>query len=318
MADVIHSFQITAEEASALFSAHDGDMALVYLYCSATGCSDPEQLAAALFRTTGEITAAMEKLSRLLPQFEAGSARTVQTQPDQLPAENRKEAQLGPAPELPEYTAEEIAERAQEDASFSAVVQEAQKIYGRHLSTSDLKILFGIYDHLGMAPEVILMMMQHCADRYNAYYAGRRRPNAKAFEREAFLWQEAGVETLEQAEDYIRTLQETTRVLNQLCQAVEIHRTPTKTEKGYLLSWAKMGFGPQALAIAYDRTVTNTGSLKWAYMDKILRSWHEKKLHTAEEIKAGDGLGKTKARPETGATDAAVNEEELRNILNLI
>ena len=49
-----------------------------------------------------------------------------------------------------------------------------------------------------------------------------------------------------------------------------------------------MGFDAEAVSIAYDRTVTNTGALKWSYMNKILQSWNEKSLHTAAEIEEKD------------------------------
>ena len=49
-----------------------------------------------------------------------------------------------------------------------------------------------------------------------------------------------------------------------------------------------MGFGPEALALAADRTLTNTGALKWKYMDSIVNSWHKKGLHTVPEIEKGD------------------------------
>ena len=51
---------------------------------------------------------------------------------------------------------------------------------------------------------------------------------------------------------------------------------------------ADEGFSPEAVAIAYDRTLIKLGKLHWSYMDKIFQSWHAKKLHTPAEIEAGD------------------------------
>ena len=52
--------------------------------------------------------------------------------------------------------------------------------------------------------------------------------------------------------------------------------------------WLEQGFGEEAIAIAADRTVTNTGSLKWSYLSKILQSWHQKGLHSPAEIAEKD------------------------------
>ena len=49
-----------------------------------------------------------------------------------------------------------------------------------------------------------------------------------------------------------------------------------------------MGYGADVIAVAY-RTVTNTGALKWNYMNKILLSWHEKGVRTARDIEEKDG-----------------------------
>ena len=49
-----------------------------------------------------------------------------------------------------------------------------------------------------------------------------------------------------------------------------------------------MGFGPEAVALAYDKTVLKCHELKWAYCNGILKKWNEAGLHTVEEIQAGD------------------------------
>ena len=40
--------------------------------------------------------------------------------------------------------------------------------------------------------------------------------------------------------------------------------------------------------LAFERTCLKTGGLKWNYMNSILKSWHEKNLHTPQEIAQGD------------------------------
>ena len=53
-----------------LIAAHDGDVALLWLYCQRHGALDEERAAQALCRTLQEIRAAEEKLRRmeLLPE----------------------------------------------------------------------------------------------------------------------------------------------------------------------------------------------------------------------------------------------------------
>ena len=54
------------------------------------------------------------------------------------------------------------------------------------------------------------------------------------------------------------------------------------------------------IALAYDRTVTRTGKLAWAYMNSILRSWAEKELFTAEAVEKGDAPKGSKGSGRTG------------------
>ena len=56
---------IGASAADRLIAAHDGDVALLYLYIRRSGAADTEGAARALCRTLGEMEAALEKLGRM-------------------------------------------------------------------------------------------------------------------------------------------------------------------------------------------------------------------------------------------------------------
>lgn len=65
-----------------------------------------------------------------------------------------------------------------------------------------------------------------------------------------------------------------------------------------------MGFDDEAIRMAYEKTVLKKRSMDWGYMNGILRRWHEKGLHTAAAIQAGDrdprprpGRGRPSAPP---------------------
>ena len=65
-------------------------------------------------------------------------------------------------------------------------------------------------------------------------------------------------------------------------------RMPVPSEEKYLTAWQDMGFSPEAVAIAYDKTVLKCHELKWPYCNGILKRWHEAGLHTPEEIERAD------------------------------
>ena len=70
-----------------------------------------------------------------------------------------------------------------------------------------------------------------------------------------------------------------------------------------------MGFTEDAIRLGYERTVYNTGGLKWPYMDAILKRWHEAGLHERNEIEAKDAphIGKKKPAVSPGKTPEPVN-----------
>lgn len=111
----------------------------------------------------------------------------------------------------------------------------------------------------------------------------------RQIEKEAYVWANREIMTFEQAEEYIRARARMREAAEEVKRALGISgRDFTPTERKYVESWLSLGFGPEALELAYDRTVTNTGQLKWSYMNKIVLSWQEKGLHSPEEIEKGD------------------------------
>ena len=287
--------------ADKLIAAHDGDVALLYIYLLRTGSGELESAARDLCRTLGEVSAAYEKLQRMGLLSGGSSVPATEKEPPRHPE---------PAEELPEYETADLVRRSREDAGFAAVVQEAQKVLGHVLSSSDLKRLFGIYDYLALPPEVILMLLNHCVSTSKS-----RRPSMRYIEKQAYVWANREILSLEQAEEYIRQSRERQEDMGRAKAALNIQgRELTVTEGKYLASWLDMGFGEDCLAIAYDRTVTNTGALKWSYMNKILLSWHEKGIHTAAEVQEKDGRRKS-APPPARAGDKAIDMDKLRAIV---
>ena len=72
-----------------------------------------------------------------------------------------------------------------------------------------------------------------------------------------------------------------------------------------------MGFGPEAVALAYDKTVLKCHELKWAYCNGILKKWNEAGLHTVEEIQAGGPPG----GPQGGPAVPRDTETEMRRYM---
>lgn len=297
--------RISPDVLDRLIAAHDGDVALLYLYRLRTGTLDAERAARDLCRTRREIDAAEEKLMRLTPRGDAGdmspAAATEAPKASAARAASataaRERVPQSPEETLPEYRAEELVKRSREDDRFAAILAEAQRVMGRALSSVDMKTLFGIYDYLALPADVVMLLINHVGKQYSERYGTSRRPSARAIQKEAYYWANREIITLEQAEEYIRALAERKSALAEVKEAMGIGgRELTKTETEYIASWLDMGFTAQTIAIAYDRTVTNTGALRWSYMNKIISSWRDSGLFTPEEIERKDPRRRGDAR----------------------
>lgn len=274
------SLAVPLADADALLSACDGTAALLYLYALRCGGDFPVRAAAAaLKRTDAEIEKALQKLCTL-GVFAAGGAKGA--------------AMPQPAEELPEYTSEDIALRVGENGEFRAVVEETQRILGRTLTGADLKTLFGIYDYLRLPAEVIFLLVNHCVEETRERLGPGKLPSMRSIEKEAYVWYNREILTLETAEEYLVRERARRGELADLKRLLQIRdRNFSATEKKYVESWLDMDFPMESIALAYDKTVVKTGGLTWKYMDSILQSWNRKGLHAPEEIETGDGQPRT-------------------------
>ncbi len=259
-------------DAQILLEAGNGDAALLYLHIARCGGTlDVGRAARELHRSDRDIEIAAERLAGmgLLSGESVGRPAPV------------------PEDSLPEYEAREIT---RSDPRFQTLVGEVQMALGRvDLPAADLNRLFGIYHDLAMPPEVILMLIQYCKEESEARYGKERRVGFAFIEKVAYDWFHREILTYEQAEQWLRTQAQRRTELGALQRELGLYdQKLTPTVRQYLTDWLDMGFSTEAISIAADRTVTNTGGLKWKYMDSILRSWDRMGLHTPAEIERGD------------------------------
>ncbi|MBR5094627.1 MAG: DnaD domain protein, partial [Oscillospiraceae bacterium] len=239
---------ISDEVLDALIAAHDGDMALLYLYRLRGGPADRENAARALCRTLQDVGSAEEKLERLDLLGKGGSpAPSASPAPKgSAPARSAVAERLSPAQELPEYTAEEISRRSRENSALSSIYQEAARVMGRTLSGNDLRVLFGIYDHLGLPPEVILELLHWCDELCQLRYKDHRKPSSLFLQKEAYAWADREIMTLEQAEEHIRAQRQRRSDLGRIQSALHLDLL-SPTQKTDICLWLDQGFDEEGI-----------------------------------------------------------------------
>lgn len=264
-----------AEAADRLIASGSGDAALLYLYLlRKNGAASLEEAGNALRWDGARLTTAWDVLSG------KGLAPAM---PQAAPTQPLQE-------EPPEYTAEDIArELDDQNSPFPALVGEVQRRLGKILSTVELKTLYTIYDFLALPAEVICLLVSWCVEEMERKYGPGRMPKMPQIRKEAFVWHRLGVDTAEAADAYIKRQAEMRTREGQVLSLLGITGRPAVDgERKYIAAWTDMGFGDEVIRMAYERTVLKKQTMSWPYMNSILRSWHQKGLHTPAEIETGD------------------------------
>ena len=259
---------MTDQAADRLLRLDNGDAALLYLY---------------LLRHND-----IQNLKWPQPRLDAAIAalKGVGMAPDLAPRADIPEQPLPP----PEYHTEEInVALADQNSVFSSLCDEVERMLGKKLNASDLKSLFTLYDHLALPPEVIITLVGWCCEEQERKYGPGRKPFLSQIKKEGFIWARRGIDTMERADAHIQRLTSLRTRESEVLRLLDISPRPlVEREKTYIAAWDEMGFDDEAIRMAYEKTVLKKQSMDWGYMNGILRRWHEKGLHTAAAIQAGD------------------------------
>lgn len=267
-----------------LLERGDGDAALLYLaLLRHHGTVAPRGLAGELRWERGRI----EKAESVLQELNLLASQT--PEPPAPPEELRAA-----------YCREDVSESLEKNDEFRNLTAEVERKLGKKLSTPDLSSLLGLYDYLGLPADVIYLLVYHCVEKQCCRLGEGRRPGMKQIEKEGYAWARMGIGSQEEAAAYLKTYAARQEKLPQYMRALQLgDRPPAPSEERYLASWQEQGFPPEAVALAYDRTVLRCHELKWPYLNGILKKWHEAGLHTLKEIQAGDGPKTADKREQT-------------------
>ena len=267
------SVTLTAQAVRRLLDKGDGDAALLYLaLLRHQGTVLPRSLAGELRWDRSRIEAA-EAVLRELGLVAPAAA--------DLPPE--------PADERPSYDRADVAERLEKSGEFRTLTAEVERKLGKKLTTPDVGVLLGLNDYLGLPADVIYLLVCHCVERVQRHYGPGRRPGMKQIEKEGYAWARMGLDTQAAAAEYLKKYAQRQACLPQYMRALQLgDRLPSPSEEKYLNAWQEMGFPPETVALAYERTVFYKKDLNWRYLNGILRRWHENGWHTPQQVQRGE------------------------------
>lgn len=291
---------LPAAAAESLLKRGDGDAALLYL---------------ALQRFGRGVTP--EELERVLPtmsRLRMDAAEGVLQELGLLPRPQQPRPE--PAEERAVYSTEDISALLTDNEGFRLLVPQTEQQLGKKLRTADLQILAGLYDDLGMPADVIYLLVCHCVERARSQWGEGRRPTMRQVEKEGYRWAQLGIFDQNSAAVYLKKWAERNRKYTSYLSNLRIlNRPPVEAERRYIDQWMDMGFPPETVALAYERTVFYKKDLNWRYLNGILRRWHDAGWHTPRQVEEGEAAGKRPAAAGKSAAPAGDKDAWMRRYI---
>ncbi len=211
---------------------------------------------------------------------EADAAVPVMAEVRKAPAEPKTAAAkklLQRADELPTYNSAELAALLEQREGMRAVVDEAQQIFGKIFNLSEVNILVGMLDYLGMSAEAVLLLLAHCRN------LGKK--SMRSVEKYAYSLVDRGITEPAALEEEFRIAEglqsfegEVRRLFGMKTRAL------TSRESEMLRAWVTFGYGIEIVRFAYELTIQATNEPSVPYTNSILERWHAEGHTTLAEI----------------------------------
>lgn len=172
-----------------------------------------------------------------------------------------------------------VAQRISVDDGFAILLQEAETILARPLTHNDSSTLLMLHDSDGLPYEVITMIL---------YFAkSENKIKMKYIETLGRDWGDAGVDTIEKAEEKINEIMMTKEAWYIASSAFGLKNagTPTKKQIEFADLWVnKWGYGEDMLRVAYETCVNSRGEFNISYINGIIKKWHSDGILTEKDL----------------------------------
>ena len=279
---------LRADAVDRLLSCGDADGALLYLYLIRRGSDFREEDAMRDLHFSPE---RMERAVFTLTNLQIASA----------PRDLRPAKSTGSP--SPRYTVSELRARRTDDRRFEAVCQTAESVLGRMLTESQLRTLYTAYDHLGLPADVLIDLLTYLKQE-------KQTVTRRDIEEQAYLWADMGIYTAQASAAFLSRLEKEKPIIADMLRALDMAgRSPSPSEYRYLSEFIRQGFDADAVGLAKERLYQRIGRFSWKYLKGILDSWHDKGVHTVEEITALEPAVKQQTAP----SPAAPQSEKLQD-----
>lgn len=206
----------------------------------------------------------------------------------------------------------EMEQLANMDPNIPLLLEEAQSMLGRPLSSPERETLCSFYSYDNLSVEYLLLVLMYCVQQ--------EKTNFRYLEKVVSNMLEKEVDSYDKAEAYLAGYARQEQNENLVRTAFGIHdRALTTKEKSYISDWFdRFGFDITVIKLAYERTIDNIGKASFPYTNKILAAWFDKGIKTAKEASLETLSQKKNGSPsqKNSGMASSFDMDELQQLLN--
>ena len=198
-----------------------------------------------------------------------------------------------------------VAELLKEDACLAGLLEEAQTVLKKPLSSGDTATLVMLYDSFGLPCEVIAMLINYLASVGSA--------NMRSIERLGIRWTDDGIKTVADAEHEIERMTSSRKAWGRVSSLLGIRNVgnPTKSQLDHAERWLnEWGFNDEMITEAYERCVNTKGVYDIRYINGILKKWHEKGIMSLDVLREQEAASKKSPKTRSGGKKGSVFSTE--------
>lgn len=170
------------------------------------------------------------------------------------------------------------------------MLNEIELLLNRPLSPSDMEKFLYFKNEYSFPEEVVILLVQHCVQKDIT--------NLRYMEQVAITWHSEGINTIELAQQNIRTHEDKWTNYRKVLNYLGIkERNIMKPQEDLLEKWFyDYEFSVEMIIAACDIGFNNLGKGEIKYIDGILRSWYKDGIKTKEDIKKQEEKFKAKGK----------------------
>lgn len=184
-----------------------------------------------------------------------------------------------------------VSKLLQEDTDLAGLMEEAQTVLQKPLSSGDTETLVMLYDTFGLPCAVIALLLN--------YLASIGCANMRDVERYGIRWADNGIKTVEDAEREIERMTTSREAWGRVSKLLGIRNVgnPTKAQLENAHRWVvTWNFSDEMIVEAYERCVNIKGEYNISYINAILKRWYEKGIKSIDALHEAEAASKNKQK----------------------